>query len=61
MQAQDLLTATNRKITLEIKQHYLSIHSGKSEITAQEKLVQSTQSKLQSTQMGYGSGTTHKS
>ncbi|MBP3220981.1 MAG: TolC family outer membrane protein [Neisseriaceae bacterium] len=56
MQAQDLLTATNRKIALEIKQHYLSIHSGKSEIAAQEKLLQSTQSKLQSTQMGYEVG-----
>ena len=56
MQTQDLLTATNRKIALEVKQHYLSIHSGKSEIAAQEKLLQSTQSKLQSTQMGYEVG-----
>ena len=56
MQAQDLLTATQRKVALAVKQHYLSIHNGKSEMTAQEKLLQSTQSKLQSTQMGFDVG-----
>ncbi|OSI12403.1 TolC family outer membrane protein [Neisseria canis] len=52
MQNQDLLTATERKIKLAIKQAYRSTSSNKILMMAQERLLVTNQAKLDSTKLG---------
>jgi len=52
MQNRELLTAAERKIRLDIKQAYYTIHSNKMQIMAQQRLLESSRAKLEATRLG---------
>ena len=52
MQNKDLLTATERKVQLEVRQAYQTTRSSKIQTLAQQRLLESNQAKLEATLLG---------